>query len=252
MATPLIGIRGDMGAGKDTLAAMIIEDHEGYAVEKFAGTLRRAVTALTGIRDTTEAHHKAVDLSGLVWETEAARGAIARTIETVTAQPADPAHVAKFHDILMEECGAETEPPNYNQCRFRPGTTVGRLLQLLGTECFRQTISDTIWADSLFATASGPGVNAVNMIEARGVNMVVADVRYPNESAAIRARGGVVIHVRRAQAARADGRSTRHLSECALDGEAADVVLENDGTSDELRAALRAAWPRILEIAASR
>jgi hypothetical protein len=237
-ATPLIGIRGDMGAGKDTLAAMIVEDHEGYTVEKFAGTLRRAVTALTGIRDTTEAHHKAVDLSGLVWETEAARGAIARTIETVTAQPADPAHVARFYDILMEDCGAETEPPNYNQCRFRPGTTVGRLLQLLGTECFRQTISDTIWADSLFATASGP--------------MVIADVRYPNESAAVRARGGVVIHVRRAQAARADGRSTRHLSECALDGEVADVVLENDGTPDELRAALRAVWPRILEIAASR
>lgn len=237
---PLIGISGVMGAGKDTLAEMIAmeysDDKNSYMLDKFASALRRAVIVLTGITNTTTDADKAVDLSvRLRWRIASARGALSRTIQETTGTIATESQVDHFYSCLMITT-------REGECAFQPGMTVGRLLQLLGTECFRGGIDPEIWSKCLFHTWESRGRPPT----------VVADVRYPNESAAIRAHGGVVIQVRRATATRDDGREASHASEHALDGELPDIAVDNNGSLDDLRSALRAAWPQVLEVAAQR
>jgi hypothetical protein len=59
---------------------------------------------------------------------------------------------------------------------------VRQLLQRLGTEGGRKYLGEDAWVRTLFA-------------QPHGARIVISDVRFPNEAAAIRARGGVVIRV---------------------------------------------------------
>jgi hypothetical protein len=65
---------------------------------------------------------------------------------------------------------------------------VRRLLQELGTKV-RDIVSPDVWVNALY-------VDMVTMLS-RGVNIVVSDVRFPNEAAAITAAGGEVWRVQR-------------------------------------------------------
>ena len=119
--------------------------------------------------------------------------------------------------------------------------TVGRLLQVLGTDCFRVHVGPDVWVDAVFRRQN-----------CREHPLILADTRFPNESAAVRKNGGVVILVTREGAGRADGRSARHISETALDGEEPDVTIANNGTVGDLARALDRAWPEIVRIARGR
>ena len=52
-----------------------------------------------------------------------------------------------------------------------PGWSVRRLLQIIGTELFRNNIDDSVWVKSLF----------YRIQEDIGSNYIVTDVRFPNE-----------------------------------------------------------------------
>lgn len=60
---------------------------------------------------------------------------------------------------------------------------------------------------------------------------VVSDVRFPNEAAAIRERGGQIWRVTRP----GTGPVNAHESETALDSDVPDRVIRNTGTLDDLR-----------------
>jgi hypothetical protein len=117
------------------------------------------------------------------------------------------------------------------------GMTVGQMLQRLGTEAVRGQLHEDAWVLSLFQRLGAEDV------------VVISDVRFPNEVAAIRARRGVVLRVERpapaVEAAGAEailaGRDPNHASERALDGVEADIVIANDGGLEELASATRAA-----------
>jgi hypothetical protein len=64
--------------------------------------------------------------------------------------------------------------------------------------------------------------------------MAVSDCRYPNEAAAIRARGGLVLRVERPGVEPINA----HRSEVALDGFDFDAVIDNDGSIEDLVAKL--------------
>jgi len=119
------------------------------------------------------------------------------------------------------------------------GLTPRKILQLLGTEAGRQIIHPNIWVNALFADYRSDD------------NWIITDVRFPNESKAIKDRGGIMIRVNRlteeeknsAYKARA-GRPNNaiglifkdeHASETALDDyDGFDYVIENDGTVQDL------------------
>lgn len=87
--------------------------------------------------------------------------------------------------------------------------------------------------------------------EANSLNWIITDVRFPNEVQAIKDRGGIVIRVNRPETWKSTGcvimdmssndrskdvviKYTEHPSETALDDYEFDIVVENDGSIEEL------------------
>jgi len=234
----MIGIRGAMGAGKDTLAAEIIRHFPQYGARNFAAELRAALSIITGLpaAQTVSAADKRADLSGVPVKAPVLLARVSSAVERVTQRPCGARVAGEIFRALTGTdaglAGPEVTIP----------MTVGRLLQVLGTECFRAHVGADVWADALIYAWERDGCPPV----------VVTDARFPNETAAIRRAGGVVVHVRRSGAGRADGREPAHASERALDSEAADFVLDNDGTVEDLLGAFLAVWPAAKAMSALR
>lgn len=109
----------------------------------------------------------------------------------------------------------------------RPGDFVKdrKLLQWIGTDWGRSTVSDTIWIDLW--------KNDVNWFleNTPGGIVICDDVRFDNEAETIKAMGGLVIRVTSKQAAaRIDTKAgiTKHASEAGLQDSLVDATVEND------------------------
>jgi len=91
---------------------------------------------------------------------------------------------------------------------------VRSLLQRLGTEGGRRHIADDVWTRTLFERPHGP-------------LLVISDVRFEDEVAAIRSRGGIVVRVQRDGV----GPANDHPSEAIPSH---DLVIDNDGSVADL------------------
>jgi len=98
---------------------------------------------------------------------------------------------------------------------------VRQYLQDLGVS-MRDILWPDIWIDAAMKTVH-------EEIE-QGHNVVITDVRFPNELQAIRELGGEVWRVNRRGHAPVNG----HVSETALDSAVFDLVLENNHTIEDL------------------
>lgn len=122
--------------------------------------------------------------------------------------------------------------------RFGYAVTPRYMLQLMGTEAGRDVFNKDIWIYSVEKRMQG--------IE----NVVIPDVRFPNEIHFIRSMGGKVIRVKRgpepewynaALSANFECNTDLmanyhiHYSEWAWIGQKFDHVIENDGTLEDLR-----------------
>jgi len=103
---------------------------------------------------------------------------------------------------------------------------VRRLLQELGGGT-RELIGPQIFVQ--------PVMCRVKDYVSDGQNVVITDVRFPNEANAIREAGGILIRIDRADVPRLD-----HPTECALDDYDFDHVVENSGSKHDLCVAVRA------------
>jgi hypothetical protein len=120
------------------------------------------------------------------------------------------------------------------------------VLQNWGTEVCRQGFHDDIWIASL-----------ENKMRKTGDNIVISDVRFPNEIKAIHNAGGIVVRVKRGEdpewydAAESMNRGPNgnfswstskhkieklgiHASETAWVGQPIDTIVDNNGTIDDL------------------
>lgn len=88
-------------------------------------------------------------------------------------------------------------------------------LQRLGTECGRELLGENIWVN---ATLRGYD------------DIVVTDVRFPNEAQAIEDRDGRVVRIVRPGV----GPANEHVSETAMDDWDCYVTINNDGTIEDL------------------
>ncbi|GAB2572567.1 hypothetical protein GCM10027168_01720 [Streptomyces capparidis] len=77
----------------------------------------------------------------------------------------------------------------------------------------------------------GIALDKVDVADAWNLPVVITDCRYPNEAAALKARGFKLARVTRQCAS---DRTAQHQSETALDGYPADVTIANTGTVDDL------------------
>lgn len=198
----IIGIRGFIGVGKDTTANCFV-DLFGYKKLSFADSLKDAVSAIFGW-----------DRSLLQGDTEESR---------------------TFREI----------PDLYwSKVLGRVDFTPRQAMQLMGTEAGRKVFGADLWIGSTLKKAQAHE------------KTVIADCRFPNETAAIRAAGGKIVWVVRGNLPewysiaslenvdlqKGSMRSAFpdvHLSEWALVGEKADVLLINDYTMEDLPAIVK-------------
>jgi hypothetical protein len=112
------------------------------------------------------------------------------------------------------------------------GQSPRQLLQTLGTEWGRDTISQSIWVDT--------AMRRVQRLLDEGRDVVVTDCRFDNEAAAIKAAGGVIWQVVRGLGS-IKGLAARHASEGGVDPLLIDRVIGNWSTIERLRQTVESA-----------
>jgi len=200
----IIGICGFIGSGKDTIADYLVNLHH-FRRESFANTLKDAVAQVFG------------------WDRTMLEGRTKQAREW-----------------------REQVDPWWAQRLGIPHLTPRWILQQWGTEVCRKNFHDDIWIASL-----------ENKLRNSRDDVVISDCRFPNEIRAIRAAGGIVVRVVRgsepewydaavsvnrgpngnatwALSGRRLEQSGIHASETAWVGTQFDVVLDNNGTLDDL------------------
>ena len=105
------------------------------------------------------------------------------------------------------------------------GVSSRRIQQTIGTEWGRHCIGESLWTDITMSLC--------NTIRAAGINVVIDDMRFPNELAAVQAAGGECWRIQRPGVAV----TAQHASEGALD-HVAMRTLDNGLTIKDLRAVI--------------
>lgn len=98
---------------------------------------------------------------------------------------------------------------------------VRRLLQAVGV-AVRDNVSPTAWVDVVAGLAED--------IREEGGNVVITDVRFPNEAELVENWGGTLVRVTRPGLPQDD----LHISETALDAWPCDHTIQNDGSLEDL------------------
>ncbi len=103
------------------------------------------------------------------------------------------------------------------------------LMQTLGTEWGREMVHEDLWLMLATRNLQSCKKNWIEVFRCKPFMAVYSDVRFENEAAWIRDRGGVVAHV-----VRDTGRSSEHASEAGVELIDGDWRIDNDGSLDDL------------------
>ena len=236
-----------------------------YVFDKFAADLRNALQIITDVpvartlSDTDKAamlpdkEYSAAELGDRIRRAIVATGVAAPSDKQIgeIAQVLTGIH-SFTSSFLVENANDSSKkswvayPPFSKDvsARIQP-MTVGKALQVLGTDCFRKFVGDNIWVDSFFRRWVSGGKKPT----------LVPDDRFLNETWGVRAVGGVSIYVTRpGHKEPDDGRSGSHPSENASKDFIADFDFHvvNDGSLESLEAKVRAIWPDIVKLSEKR
>jgi len=113
------------------------------------------------------------------------------------------------------------------------GRSAREMLQKLGTDWGRECVHPDVWVRMLLAQSRVSFASGIGF--ALAGDIIVTDLRFPNELRAFRSAGALVIRLRRA--GRASSAHDGHASETALDDapdDAFSAVIDNEGTIQEL------------------
>ncbi len=106
--------------------------------------------------------------------------------------------------------------PVFGDVRFLHLMSARELLQKLGTEAMRDGLHENVWVNALFSDVSSED------------NIIITDVRFPNELEAVQERGGITIRVVR-PVEKSKTTARLHPSETSLDSAEFDYEIINDG-----------------------
>lgn len=127
-----------------------------------------------------------------------------------------PAMARTVADVIIEKVIWESEEYYNDSSGCIMVTTPRKVLQIIGTEGFRDTVTDTFWLDL-----------------APKDNVIITDVRFPNEADYFTINNEVpveAIHIKREGSIKVNS----HSSEQDLDVKPNDHLILNDGTMEEL------------------
>jgi hypothetical protein len=97
---------------------------------------------------------------------------------------------------------------------------IRRLMQVMGTEVGRSLFGDNVWVDKVRG----------KILDDISSSFVITDVRFPSEISAVRAWGGKVVWISRPGVGPTNG----HASENSIGPLDCDIVIENDGSLEDL------------------
>lgn len=196
----LIGISGKMGSGKDTAALLIkrvLSNHE--------------------LTDNTIAHlvqnpsPTLKDDSG--WQIKKFSTKLKEVVSVLTGAPVEKLDDQNFKKHMISETWDMT---------FR------ELMQKIGTEAMRDNVSQDVWVNSLF--------DGYDEFRSFGPyrKWIITDVRFKNEAAAIKARGGIILRIENDRVIKSN-----HTSETELDVYPFDYIIDNNKTLEEFAIEIR-------------
>jgi len=261
----IVGVTGQAGSGKDTVADHLVNNH-GYVKIALADPIKRFGREVFGFTDTQlwgpsehrNAHDKRYD-----YFCEVRPGGTRFTPSTKLSQVSgecDPGWygAAKALQAYGEEWLEGVLPGADVQSLYTWFSAVGTvyprlsprvMLQHLGTEWGREAADENIWVDCMIRTAQSVlageqydrriGLTGFDPRKTSPVGVVVSDVRFHNELEAIRNAGGKLVRVRRPSTDKAAKNTgiAAHASEMQQkqfkDGQF-DSILENIGTVEDL------------------
>lgn len=209
----IVGVVGFIDSGKGTVGDILVNEF-GYKQDSWANPLKDAVAAVFG------------------WDRELLEG------------------------VTSESRAWREERDEWWSDRLKMDITPRWVLQYVGTDVFRNNFHSEIWVASL-----------ENRVRKSKLDIVITDCRFFNEVDAIRDIGGTVIRVRRGpephwwflgESANLGDKSCTawagsikqsaikeladlkiHASEYSWIGAKFDVIIENDGTLDDLKEKVR-------------
>lgn len=192
----IIGINGKIGAGKDTV---------GEIIQKLCLT-------------NTNQNYEIKKFAGKLKQ-------IASLLTGIAVEKFEDQEFKKT--LLGDEWGTVKENvlnaiPVFEDVKFNHMMSVRELLQKLGTEAMRDGLHENVWVNALFSDVSSEN------------NIIITDMRFPNEMNAITNKGGITIRVTRPGIA-----TETHPSEIALDDAEFDYEIINDGTIEDLTKKVR-------------
>lgn len=205
-----IALSGKKQVGKDTsgqiIARLLTEQGKRVAFTAFAEALKEMCIGVLGLQRS------------FVYGTDAEKNM--------------PTHIKwdtlPFHIRSKYYTGFRATP--CGQDELRTGLmTVREVLQIMGTDIFREMFENDIWANSPFRR---------NWSDYDVV--VITDCRFPNEKSVTEARGGTVIRIERNT-----GLTDTHASETSLDNAAFDHRYVNNESLQELEEFLKQTLTKI-------
>ncbi len=261
MKTNLIGVSGKIGSGKDEIGLILkflssVKDeplsfeewkklelnNSFYLVKKYADKLKDMVCLLIGCTraDLEDQDFKNKELGEEWVKFSVGKGHFTRIYYNSSREALVNLHLARRQEEGDWNYAVEEMTPR-------------KLLQLLGTECGRNIIHPNIWINAMFGdykptrmvSSFPPPQTEKEYRQQQGFpNWIITDARFPDEVKAIEDRGGVVIRVNRPNRIVKHSENAsyvpnpildkEHPSETALDSHPFEIVVENNGTIQEL------------------
>lgn len=134
---------------------------------------------------------------------------------------------------IREKYGIKTTVQCDNGCTINATgrMTIREVLQVVGTDIFRNMFDDNIWVKAAFNEL--PDCNCI----------IFTDVRFPNEANAIKAHHGTIIRINRPTQS-----IDSHISETALDNYPFDHIIHNTGTLQEFETLVKLVMKDIINV----
>jgi len=208
-----ISLSGKKQTGKDTAAGMAIDmlqtAGKRVGVTAFAEVLKNIAIDVLGLdRDLVYGSNEDKEtLTHIIWdnfpEEIRFKYSIEKREESVSLDP-----LMGQHMVPMLRSGP---------------MTIREVLQVMGTDIFREMFEQDIWANSPFRR----DWSEYDVV-------LITDCRFPNEKRITEEQNGLVVRI-----TRDTGLMDNHTSETILDDVTFDVFYSNEGTIDELRDFMR-------------
>ncbi len=247
----IIGISGKIGSGKDTVGIIIQ-----YLTDKSPF----GFTHPDGFNDYMEyitSGHSSKSYWKIVKFADALKDIVCILTGCTKGQLEDNDFKNRYLNKEWNLDFSNDEPSKFNNYTYR------QLLQQLGTNLFRNQLHENVWINALMSKyklegkveseercASDGGYYSTPNYKGHYPNLIITDVRFPNEAKSIKDRGGIIIRVNRDLVIGADDYGytqvsvnkaekdgiikPQHYSETSLDNATFDYVVDNDSTIEYL------------------